>query len=55
MKTVFKILIACIVGLATMWFCYQVFNLEQIMTTVAAVIATTVAATICDKILQRRN
>jgi len=50
MKTIFKILIAGIVGLVVMWLCYQVFHLEQIMTTVVAIIATIAAFAVCDKI-----
>lgn len=50
MKTIFKILIAGVVGLAAMWLCYQVFHLEQIMTTVVAVVATIAVFGICDKI-----
>ena len=50
MKTIFKILIAGIVGLAVMWLCYQVFHLEQVMTTVVAIAATIATVAVCDKI-----
>lgn len=50
MKTVIKILIAGVVGLFVMWLCYQVFHLEQVMTTVVAIIATMATVAICDKI-----
>lgn len=50
MKTIFKLLIAGIVGLVVMWLCYQVFHLEQVITTVVAIVATITTVAICDKI-----
>lgn len=55
MKTVYKILIAGIVGLIVMWLCYQVFHLEQIMTTVAAITATIATVAVYDKIKPQKN
>lgn len=55
MKTIFKILIASVAGLGVAWLCYQVFHLEQVITTVLAVITATATASICDKIQRRGN
>lgn len=48
MKTIFKILIAGIVGLIVMWLCYQVFHLEQATTSVIGVLATIATVAVCD-------
>lgn len=50
MNTIFKILIAGIVGLIVTWLCYQVFHLEQVMTTVVAIVATIATVAVCDNI-----
>jgi putative flippase GtrA len=50
LKTIYKVLIAGIIGLAVMWLCYQVLHLEQITTTVVSIIVTIAAFAVCDKI-----
>jgi hypothetical protein len=55
MKTGIKILISAVVGFAIAWVCYQVFHLEQIMTTVVSVSMTSAAWAVCDKLLPRKQ
>lgn len=50
MKTILKVLIACVLGLVVMWLCYQVFHLEQVMTTVVTIAFTVATVAVCDKI-----
>jgi len=53
-KTIYKLLIAGIIGFIAAWLCYQVFHLEQVMTTAVTVIVTLAAVGVCDKIKPKK-
>jgi len=54
MKTIYILLVAAIVGFIAAWLCYQVFHLEQAMTTVVTIIVTLAAIGVCDKIKPKK-
>lgn len=54
MKTIFKVLIAAIAGLVTAWICYQLFHLDQVITTVVTVLLTSSVYGLLDKVTSKK-
>ena len=54
MKTIFKIFISAIAGFVVAWVCYQVFHLEQVMTTAVAAAMASAAYGLCEKVYHKK-